>query len=105
MSTVYVYRDIVEFGPSEPTPYVERQVVVYKAATSTPADVFLDSGLTSPASGGTLTTNRFGELLFYSLEPTVDLVRLVGGRRTTYTGEPLGSGQDYFAYARGFFLG
>lgn len=105
MSIIYVYRDIVEFGPAEPTPYVNRQVVVYQTTTNTPAAIFLDNELTTAATGGILSTNRFGELIFYSLDSTVDVVRLVGGRRTTYTGEPLGSARDDLAYVRGFFLG
>lgn len=107
MPTAYYYQDVVEFGPNEPAPYTSKDVVIYLTGTTTLAPVYSDSGLTSAVANSKLTTNEFGELRFYSSASSIDLIRVVGGRRTTYSGEPLSSGSSSSggSYARSFFLG
>ena len=102
MAELYRYQEVLEFGPNEPAPYANRDVVVYLPGTTTPAAIFTDFGLTLPVANSTIRTDEFGELRFFSPESAVDLVRTVGGRRTLVQGDPVGL--DELAYTKALFF-
>ena len=102
MAEINYFHLQVEFGPNEPAPYESKKLNVYLVGTTTPASVFTDAQGLNPVAGAIVTTNEFGEVEFYADTATVDIVRLVGGRRSTETGDP--GGEDELAYTRAMFF-
>ena len=102
MAEINYYQLQVEFGPNEPSPYASKKLNVYLTGTTTPAEVFTDAQGLNAVAGAIVTTDEFGEVEFYASTDTVDIVRQVGGRRSTETGDP--GGDDETVYTRAMFF-
>lgn len=102
MLNLYYYHELIEFGPNEPSPYTEKDLAIYLVGTTDLAPIYSDYDLVNPIAGSVVTTNEFGEVEFFATEPSLDFVRLTGGRRNTIQGDP--GGADEMRYTRMMFF-